>query len=100
MSVNFTARIVYGCPISYEEYNKLTDDEKDEYVYWIDCYSDAEDATLMLGLPIMSCDPGEIKRISEKVDCEKEEKANIFYICDKYNIDTKSIGYYLANRVS
>lgn len=99
MSVDFTAKIVYGCPIGYEEYNKLTDEERDEYVFWTDCYSDDEDSTFILGFSVLSCDPGEMKNVKE-ADCDEEDKTNIFYICNKYNIDTKSIGYYLVNRVS
>ena len=99
MSVDFTAKIFYGCPIGYEEYNKLTDEERDEYVYWADCYHDDEDSTFILGFPILSCCPGQVKNVAE-ADCDEEDKTNIFYICNKYNIDTKSIGYYLVNRVS
>ena len=98
MSVDYTAKIVYGCPIGYEEYNRLIVEDSDEYVYCIDCYSD-DDSTFILGFPVLSCDPGEMKNINE-AEWEKEDKAKIFYICDKYNIDTKSIGYYLVNRVS
>ena len=98
MSVDYTAKIVYGCPIGYEEYNKLIDEERDEYVYCIDCYSD-DDSTFILGFPVLSCDPGEMKNVNE-ASCDEEDKTNIFYICDKYNIDIKSIGYYLVNRVS
>lgn len=99
MSVDFTAHIFYGCPIGYEEYDRLTDEEKDEYIYWADCYSEAEKAIFILGFPILSCCPGQVKNVAE-ADCDEEDKTNIFYICDKYNIDTKSIGYYLVNRVS
>ena len=99
MSVDFAAKIFYGCPIGYEEYNKLTDDERDEYLYWVDCYSDDEDTTFMLGFPVLSCAPGQIKNISN-INCDEKGKADIFYICNKYNIDTKPIGYYLASIVS
>lgn len=99
MSVGFTARIFYGCPIGHDEYNKLTDNEKDEYLYWIDCYGDNEDTTFMLGFPVFSCAPGQIKNINN-INCNEKGKADISYICNKYNIDTKPIGYYLVNRIA
>lgn len=101
MSVDFTAYIFFGRPISYEKYNKLTDEEKEEYVYRADCYHDGKDTTFILGVPVLSCDPGQVKNVAGAgTRCDDDDRTNIYYICNKYNIDTELIGYYLVHRVS